>query len=92
MATILPGEVTFHARFLPASSSPFLQSAASAACERFRCFALDLVDSSMNTDRSIAPADTRPAAPKRTWVSPVVLDMGAMRELTLLQGVSEICC
>jgi hypothetical protein len=46
----------------------------------------------MDTDRSLAPADTRPAAPKRTWVSPVVADMGAMRELTLLQGPSEICC
>jgi hypothetical protein len=46
----------------------------------------------MDIDRSLAPAETRPAAPKRSWVSPVVADMGAMRDLTLLQGPSEICC
>jgi|GEM_PF-6317877 len=42
----------------------------------------------MDIDRSLAPTATGPAAPKRSWISPAVQQLGAMRELTLLQGTS----
>jgi hypothetical protein len=42
----------------------------------------------MDIDRSPTPAVPGPAARKRTWVSPAVLELGSMRQLTLLQGPS----
>jgi hypothetical protein len=42
----------------------------------------------MDIDRSVLPAGRGPVKPKRIWISPAVVDLGAMRELTLLQGGS----
>jgi hypothetical protein len=39
----------------------------------------------MEIDRTPTPTVAGPAAPKRTWVSPAVSDLGGVRELTLLQ-------
>lgn len=40
----------------------------------------------MDNDRG--PVPTASAEIKRSWMSPVVLDLGGMRQLTLLQGLS----
>jgi hypothetical protein len=42
----------------------------------------------MDIDRSVVPARSGLVKPKRIWISPAVVDLGAMRELTLLQGGS----
>lgn len=42
----------------------------------------------MDNDRGLVPADTASEGIKRSWMSPVVLDLGGMRQLTLLQGGS----
>ena len=39
----------------------------------------------MHIDCSAAPAANGPAEPRRTWIAPAVLDLGGMRNLTLLQ-------
>jgi hypothetical protein len=47
----------------------------------------------MDIDRTHAPAGAASAEPKRSWISPAVLDLGGMRDLTLLQGASgEVGC
>jgi hypothetical protein len=47
----------------------------------------------MDIDRTHAPAGAASAEPKRSWISPAVMDLGAMRQLTLLQGPSgEVGC
>lgn len=46
----------------------------------------------MDIDRTLAPAGAASAEPKRSWISPAVLDLGAMRELTLLQASGEVVC
>lgn len=40
----------------------------------------------MENDRAQVPAANGSAETKLPWLSPAVLDMGSMRELTLLQG------
>jgi hypothetical protein len=40
----------------------------------------------MDTDRTLAPSGAASAEPKRNWISPAVLDLGGMRDLTLLQA------
>jgi hypothetical protein len=42
----------------------------------------------MEIDRPDTPTLPGPAAPKRSWVTPAVLELGSMRQLTLLQGGS----
>lgn len=42
----------------------------------------------MDIDHTPTPTIASPDASKRRWVSPAVLGMGNMRELTLLQGPS----
>jgi hypothetical protein len=42
----------------------------------------------METDRPPAPAAGNTAQPRRGWISPAVVDLGGIRELTLLQGGS----
>lgn len=43
----------------------------------------------MEIDRPLTPAVPGPAAPRRSWVAPAVLELGSMRQLTLLQGTSQ---
>jgi hypothetical protein len=90
-AAIIRDEVTF-------PGSPFAHAAAflsvpifSAARERFRYFALDLLlDNVMDIDPTLAPSGAASAEPKRGWMSPAVQDLGSMRQLTLLlQGTNE---
>jgi hypothetical protein len=45
----------------------------------------------MDIDRTHAPAGAASAEPKRSWISPAVQDLGAMRQLTLLQGPTFEC-
>lgn len=40
----------------------------------------------MDTDCPPAPSGAASAEPKRSWISPAVLELGGMRQLTLLQG------
>jgi hypothetical protein len=42
----------------------------------------------MDIDLTHAPSGAASAEPKRSWISPAVLDLGSMRQLTLLQGVT----
>lgn len=42
----------------------------------------------METDRKTAAAAASAAQPRRGWISPAVVDLGGMRQLTLLQGPS----
>lgn len=42
----------------------------------------------MDIDRSGVPAGFGSAQPKRSWISPTVVNLGFLRELTLLQGGS----
>jgi hypothetical protein len=42
----------------------------------------------MDMDRSLMLAETGPAEPKRRWIAPIVQELGAMRQLTLLQGIT----
>ena len=49
---------------------------------------LDLIVAVMDIDHTPTPTIASPDASKRRWVSPAVLGMGNMRELTLLQGPS----
>jgi hypothetical protein len=77
------------------SSSPSAHAVASlrinfaAARERFQYFAFDLLGNVMDIDSTLAPSGAASAEPKRNWTSPVVLDLGSMRHLTLLQGDSN---
>ena len=40
----------------------------------------------MENDHGFRPASTGSAETKRPWIAPVVVDLGGMRQLTLLQG------
>lgn len=40
----------------------------------------------MDNDRTLAPSGAASAEAKRSWISPAVLDLGGMRQLTLLQA------
>jgi hypothetical protein len=40
----------------------------------------------MDNHRNQVPTGDGPAETKLPWVSPAVLDMGSMRQMTLLQG------
>jgi hypothetical protein len=44
----------------------------------------------MDIDPTLAPSGAASAEPKRSWVAPAVLDLGGMRQLTLLLQDSGI--
>ncbi len=56
-------------------------------------FALDLLANVMDIDSTLAPSGAASAEPKRSWISPAVLDLGSMRQLTLLlqDSIPVIC-
>ena len=56
--------------------------------ERFRTSPSSFPVTVMENDRGLRSAVTGSPETKRSWIAPAVLDLGAMRELTLLQGPS----
>ncbi len=45
----------------------------------------------MDIDHTLAPVGAASAEPKRSWISPAVLDLGSMRQLTLLLQATGEC-